>query len=95
MATWIPHTHKMQPLEWTRFLPRRPWRCGKGGRRYNFCNAQAQAAARGLEGEPPTRKLGFRHEKDIEFAGLPQRFYRLGEDGWQKGKAVRLRWSLP
>ena len=27
-------------------------------------------------------KLGFRHEKDIEFAGLPHRFYRLGEDGW-------------
>ena len=26
--------------------------------------------------------LGFRHEKDIEFAGLPHRFYRLGEDGW-------------
>ena len=40
-------------------------------------------------------KLGFRHEKDIEFAGLPHRFYRLVKDGWQKGKAVRLRWSLP
>lgn len=27
-------------------------------------------------------KLGFRHEKDIEFAGLPHRFYRLVKEGW-------------
>ena len=36
-------------------------------------------------------KLGFRYEKDMEFAGLPHRFYRLVKDEWQNGKKDRLR----
>ncbi len=28
-------------------------------------------------------KLGFRYEKDIEFAALPHRFYRLVKDEWE------------
>jgi len=28
-------------------------------------------------------KLGFRYEKDIDFAGLPHRFYRLVKDEWE------------
>ncbi len=28
-------------------------------------------------------KLGFRHEHDFEFAGLPHRFYRLATGVWR------------
>jgi RimJ/RimL family protein N-acetyltransferase len=29
-------------------------------------------------------KLGFRYERDFEFAGLPHRFYRLAKGDWER-----------
>ena len=42
-----------------------------------------------LASQRVTDKLGFRYERDIEFAGLTHRFYRLVKDGWDNEQQAR------
>ncbi len=40
-------------------------------------------------------KVGFRYERDILFAGLPHRFYRLSASGWEDRRRPRTEEAVP
>lgn len=53
-----------------------------GFRRLGFAEIDSWTLPINLASQRVMEKLGFRYERDFEFAGLPHRFYRLTAEAW-------------